>query len=98
MDEHDLEEPLITPLVKPLTVSPTLLGVPYAYFMFTGVVTAVIFLATKNLWFLLSCLPIYAAGRILTLKDPRIFDILAIRIRRCPPRSRAVWGADSYRV
>ena len=98
MDERDLEEPLITPLVKPLTVSPTLLGVPYAYFMCTGVVTAVIFLATKNLWFLFACLPIYAAGRILTLKDSRIFAILAIRMQRCPPRSRAFWGADSYRV
>jgi type IV secretion system protein VirB3 len=98
MDERDLEEPLITPLVKPLTVSPTIIGVPYSYFMFTGVCTAVIFLATKNLWFLASCLPIYATGRILTLKDHRIFDILGIRFRRCPPRSRAFWGADSYSV
>jgi type IV secretion system protein VirB3 len=97
-DARDLEAPLITPLVKPLTVSPTILGVPYAFFMFAGVATAVIFLASKNLLMLLSCLPIYAAGRILTLKDARIFEILGVRARRCPPRSRSLWGCDSYQV
>jgi type IV secretion system protein VirB3 len=98
MDERDLEEPLITPLVKPLTVSPTILGVPYSYFMFIGVCSAVVFLATKNLFSLFVCLPIYAVGRILTLRDPRIFEIIGIRMRCCPPRSRAFWGADSYKV
>ena len=96
MNEHDLQEPVISPLVKALTVSPMIFGVPYLYFMVIGVVTAVIFLIGKNLLLLFSCLPLYAIGRIATVKDQRIFEIIMIRASKCPPRSRAFWGADSY--
>lgn len=49
MTEDELEDPLITPLVKALTRAPTLMGVPYMYFMFSGVVSSVCFLVTHNL-------------------------------------------------
>ena len=88
----DLERPIITPLVRALTVTPTLFGVPYLYFMFIGVATAVIFLATKNL------LSLDAVGRIAVAKDAHIFEILAVKTRKCPPRSKALWGIKSYRV
>jgi type IV secretion system protein VirB3 len=94
-----LEDPIITPLVKALTQTPTLWGVPYIYFMFIGVVSAVVFLATKNLLTLAVILPLYAIGRIMVARDKQIFEILMIRGRKCPPRNRAFWGgADSYRV
>src|SRR5262249_26365124 len=44
MTEDEIEEPLITPLVKALTRAPTLMGVPYMYFMFNGVVSSICFL------------------------------------------------------
>ena len=95
---ENYDEPLITPLVKGLTRPPSLLGVPYQVIMLIGVVTAVIFLATKNLFMLLSIVPLYAIARIMIVRDPAIFEILAVRGRRTPPRNDSFWGARSYRV
>lgn len=96
MSAQDLEEPLITPLVKALTRAPTLMGVPYMYFMFNGVVSSVCFLVSHNLFMLLVAIPLHLFGYILTLRDDRIFEILFVRSTRCPPRSRTFWSADSY--
>lgn len=94
----DLEQPLIVPLVRALTRAPTLMGVPYMYFMFNGVVTSVIFLASHNLAMLLTAIPLHLFGFVMTLRDERIFEILFISASQCPPRSRSFWGADSYGV
>lgn len=98
MSGGDLEQPLITPLVKALTRAPTLMGVPYLYFMFNGVASSVCFLVSHNLLMLLVAIPLHLFGYVLTLRDDRIFEILFVKSSRCPPRSRAFWGADSYRV
>lgn len=98
MSGSDLEQPLITPLVKALTRAPTLMGVPYLYFMFNGVASSVCFLVSHNLLMLLVAIPLHLFGYVLTLRDDRIFEILFVKSSRCPPRSRAFWGADSYRV
>jgi len=84
--------------VKGLTRPPSILGVPYQVFMVIGVVTAVIFLVTKNLFTLLTIGPLYAVARILIVRDPAIFEIIVIRGRKTPPRSNGFWGARSYRV
>ena len=96
MTGEDLEEPLITPLVKALTRAPTLMGVPYLYFMFNGVASAVCFLISHNLLMLFVALPLHLLGYVMTLRDDRIFEILFVRSTLCPPRSRAFWAADSY--
>ena len=96
MSEGDLEEPLISPLVRALTRAPTLMGVPYLYFMFNGVVSSVSFLVSHNLFMLLVAIPLHLIGYILTVRDDRIFEIFMVRTSKCPPRSRAFWGADSY--
>lgn len=96
MNALDLEEPLITPLVKALTRAPTLMGVPYMYFMFNGVASSVCFLLSHNLLMLLVGIPLHLFGYVMTLRDDRIFEILFVRSTRCPPRSRAFWAADSY--
>ena len=96
MSERDLEEPLITPLVKALTRAPTLMGVPYLYFMFNGVVSSVSFLVSHNLFMLLVAVPLHLLGFVLTLRDDRIFEILFVKSTQCPPRSRRFWAADSY--
>lgn len=92
------DAPALTPLVKGLTRPPTLWGVPYMYFMLNGVVVSVAFLASKNLFAFGLAAPIHVIGIILILRDPKIFEILMVRGLRCPPRSRAFWGATSYRV
>jgi type IV secretion system protein VirB3 len=98
MNSQDLEEPHISPLVKALTRAPTLMGVPYMYFMFNGVISSVCFLISHNLLLLLVAIPLHLFGYILTLRDDRIFEILFVKSTRCPPRSRAFWAADSYRA
>lgn len=96
MTEDELEDPLITPLVKALTHAPTLMGVPYMYFMFNGVVSSVCFLVSHNLFMLLVAIPLHLFGFVMTLRDDRIFEILFVKSTKCPPRSRGFWGADSY--
>ena len=66
MRENELEDPLITPLVKALTRAPTLMGVPYMYFMFNGVVSSVCFLISHNLFMLLVAIPLSIAITIAT--------------------------------
>ena len=92
----DEVEPELTPLVRALTRTPTLFGVPYMFAMFNMVVTAVVFLLTKNLLSGLLVFPIHAIGYVLTLRDDKIFSILHVKAAKCPPRSRPVWGVDSY--
>ena len=88
----------ITPLVKPLTRTPTLFGVPYMYSMFNMVVTAVVFLVTKNLLSGFLVLPIHALGYVLTLRDDKIFNIIRVISAKCPPRSKTIWGVSSYKI
>lgn len=93
-DDADVE---ITSLVKALTRTPTLFGVPYMYAMFNMVVTAVVFLLSKNLLSGLLVFPIHAVGYVLTLRDDRIFTILQVKMSKCPPRAIGVWGINTYR-
>ena len=66
--------------------------------MFNMVVTAIVFLVTKNLLSGLLVFPIHAIGYVLTLRDDKIFSILQVKATKCPPRSKPVWGIDSYRA
>lgn len=98
MDANELEMPLMQPLVKALTRAPTLMGVPYLYFMFNGCLTSVVFLVSHNLLMLGIAVPLHLLGYVLTMRDERIFEIVFVKTTKCPPRSRALWGADSYSV
>ncbi len=96
-DENDLEKPLIVPLVRALTRAPTLMGVPYMYFMMNGVATAVIFLASHNL----AMLSLQSRSSLRVRDDPSRRADLRDPFRaldQMPPRSRTFWGADSYSV
>jgi type IV secretion system protein VirB3 len=98
MSATSLEKPMIVPLVKALTRAPTIVGVPYMYFMLEMVATSVIFLATHNLVMLLWMVPFHLFGYIMTLKDDRMFEVLFVKSSKCPPRSRSFWGCDSYKI
>lgn len=98
MSADDLEKPMTVPLVRALTREPTVRGVPQNYFWVECIITSVLFLATHNLLMLFSIIPLHLFGYVMTLRDDRIFPILFVRLSRCPPRSRAFWGCDSYKV
>lgn len=93
---QDEDAPDVTPLVKALTRAPTLFGVPYMFAMFNMVITAVVFLATKNLLSFFLVLPVHAIGFLMALNDEQIFNILRIKATKTPPQSNSVWGVRSY--
>ena len=94
----DFDTPVVIPVVRALTVTPSVWGVPYMYVMFTGMVTAIVFLLMKNLLYLFVFVPIYLVGRVLVTWDKSIFEILEVKTRKCPPVNTGFWRAKSYRV
>jgi type IV secretion system protein VirB3 len=97
-NSNETERLLLTPVVKALTVTPSVLGVPYMYFVFIGMASAIVFLIFRNLLWLSVCLPIYAAGRVMIMRDPKIFEIMSIYYVRCQSRFVGFWRAKSYKV
>jgi type IV secretion system protein VirB3 len=94
----DLEEPIITPLVRALTHAQSVKGVPFEYAALNGIVVAIIFMWSKQLLTLLLVLPFHFALYLIVLYDRDYLTILFIRLRKCPPTSRRFWQADSYKV
>jgi type IV secretion system protein VirB3 len=93
---QDQDAPDLVPLVRALTKSPTLFGVPYMFGMFNMVVTATVFLATKSLLTLLLALPLHSIGYILTLRDDQIFNVLRVKGAHFPPQAKGFWKIRSY--
>jgi len=80
-----------------MTRPPMIWGVPYSAFMVNGMITMITFLLFKNLLLFLLALPIHGIAFLLALKDPRIFDLLLVKIRTSKPcPNRSFWGATSY--
>lgn len=98
MVADDFDTPVVIPVVRALTVTPSIWGVPYMYVMFTGMVTAIVFLLFKNLLYLLVFIPIYLVGRILVTWDRNIFEIFEVKTRKCPPVNTGFWRSKSYKV
>lgn len=91
------EDPAVDPLFLGMTRPAMVLGVTYTFFIINVCLTAVVFISSGNLWFLLLCVPLHAAGYLICLKDPRMFDLWRIKMTktmRC--RNRRFWKANSY--
>ena len=94
---HEADE-----VYQALTRPPMLLGVTETYLVLMMVVEVLIFVGVGGGKGLLaaaaSAPPIYMFGRIMCLRDPRIFEIWLIRIRwfAVARRRRAVWGGTSF--
>ena len=72
--------------------------VTYSYFVANTVVATELFLVFKSVWVLAVALLIHAAGVLLCLKEPRVFDLWLARVSKCPRvKNHAVWGCNSYR-
>jgi len=66
------------------------LGVPYAALLLNAFVTLELFLVTRNLVWLLMCVPLHGLAWLVCLAEPRFFELLAVW---AVVRARAGFGA-----
>lgn len=93
------EELCADPLFVGATRPPMRWGVTYAALLFNLVFTMEVFLVTKNLLSLLSCLPVHALCALLCARDARFFDLLQLWGRTRMPAMLGnlwIWRASSY--
>jgi type IV secretion system protein VirB3 len=75
------------------------LGVPYAALLLNALVTLELFLVTRNLAWLLVCLPLHGLAWLACLAEPRFFELLGVwgAVRaRASFAVNSVWHAHSY--
>src|SRR5262249_2910927 len=85
------------PLFVGATRPPMRWGVTYAALLFNLVFTLEIFLLTKNLLTLLSCLPVHGVFALLCARDARFFDLVLLWGRTRLPaalRNLRLWQAS----
>lgn len=73
-------------------------GVTYSMFVANVVIATELFLIFKSIWVIAAALVLHAAGMVLCLKEPRVFDLWLTRVSKCPRiKNYKVWGCNSYR-
>jgi type IV secretion system protein VirB3 len=87
-------DPLFVALTRPQMFA----GVTYSYFIVNGVVATELFLIFHSAWVLLAAVAVHLVGVVLSVREPRIFDLWLTRLRHCPRiRNHAIWRCNSYR-
>jgi len=74
-------------------------GVTYSALLVNAVVTVEMFLLTRNLLWLLACLPVHGLCWVLCLAEPRFFDLALLWGKTRGPGlfgNRRLWGAQGY--
>jgi type IV secretion system protein VirB3 len=97
MDDDDGIE--VDTLAVGLTRPSTVLGVPYGAVILNLLVAVEALSLTNNLLWLLMCIPVHGICYLITLKDPRTFELLALWARTTLGTlitSRWYWSASSY--
>ncbi len=86
-----------TPVFRALTEPQTFAGVPYSFFVINLVVSTELFLVSRSLLSLLAPLALHIIGYLVSLREPRIFDLWIKRVSKCPrvPNYR-FWRCNSY--
>jgi type IV secretion system protein VirB3 len=87
-------DPLFVGLTRPALVG----GVTYAAMLANGMVTVELFLLTKNLVWLLTCLPVHGLFWLVCAQEPRFFELVALWGKTSPwPKSQASrrWGTPT---
>lgn len=81
-----------------LTRPQMLLGVTYGFAIANAIITTELFLIFKSVWVLLAAVIVHAVGWLACLRDPHIFELWLVKVRRCPrvPNYR-VWQCNSCR-
>lgn len=94
-DEGIDVDTLAVGLTRPSTVA----GVPYGAFVLNVLVSVEALSLTGNLLWLLLCVPVHGICYLITLKDPRTFEMLMLWARTTLGTlitSRWYWSASSY--
>ena len=87
-------DPVFVALTRPQMFA----GVTYSYFIVNGIIATELFLIFHSLWVLLAAVIIHLIGMVLSVREPRIFDLWLTRVRHCPRvRNHAIWRCNSYR-
>ena len=74
-------------------------GVTYSFFVINLVVSTEFFLIFKSAWVVAVALAVHAIGMVVCLNDPHVFDLLQVRISRCPRvKNYRFWRCNSYRA
>lgn len=95
-DDEGIE---VDTLAVGLTRPSTVLGVPYGAVILNLLVSVEALSLTSNLMWLLMCIPVHGICYLITLKDPRTFELLALWARTTLGTlitSRWYWSASSY--
>jgi type IV secretion system protein VirB3 len=74
-------------------------GVTYSALLANAVVTVELFLLTRNLLWLMVCVPVHGLFWLLCLSEPRFFDLALLWGRTRGPGllgNRRVWRAQGY--
>lgn len=82
-----------------LTRPSTVLGVPYGAVMLNVLVSVEALALTENMLWMLMCIPVHGICYLVTLKDPRTFELLSLWARTTLGTliaSRWYWSAASY--
>lgn len=97
MDDDDGIE--VDMLAVGLTRPSTVLGVPYGAVVLNLLIAVEALSLTSNLLWLLMCIPVHGICYLITLKDPRSFELLVLWARTTLGTlitSRWYWSASSY--
>jgi type IV secretion system protein VirB3 len=87
-------DPVFVALTRPQMFA----GVTYSFFVLNGVVATELFLIFRSAWVLLAAVLIHLAGMVLSVREPRIFDLWLTKARHCPRiRNHTIWRCNSYR-
>ena len=94
MDEPLRRETVFVALTRPQMFA----GVTYTFFVINAIVALELFLIFRSWWVLLVAVVIHGIGIVMSLRDPRIFDLWITRVRNCPRvKNHSVWKCNSYR-
>lgn len=89
----------VDPLAVALTRPSTILGVPYEACLINLLASVEALSLTENLLWLMLCVPVHGICYLITLDDPRSFELLLLYARTklgTMIASRWYWGASSY--
>lgn len=82
-----------------ITRPSTVLGVPYGAAILNLLISVEALALTENLLWLLMCIPVHGICYLITMKDPRTFELLALWARTTlgtQITSHWYWSASSY--
>jgi type IV secretion system protein VirB3 len=90
-----IAEPLFVGVTRPAMA----MGVTYSALLVNGMVTVELFLLTRNLLWLLVCVPVHGLAWLLCATEPRFFDLLMLWGRTRGPGlagNGRLWRANGY--